>query len=254
MTRNELLGEAVDRCLQEIYTNVQPSVKWEDFKKQCKVYSKKYTAWEQYRKACVGIKENPEKWVEIYSTYPADWKDKSITDCIGPSPYEFYYIPKEIMKDIYDSYVHIYKMDNHQNLLDIIEILKNYCKEPIVDKYIEGELREDGTRWPGHRGYDHPANLKKEILYILDTEVLSDSKKNPEFAQMLQNKFFEFLDMAGNFFNWNTELNSFGTSVYLGPSPSSNKEAVIDNWKKYRNQDIKIDEEKMLKDYYGEDD
>ena len=30
MTRSELLGEAVERCLQEIYTNVKPSVKWED--------------------------------------------------------------------------------------------------------------------------------------------------------------------------------------------------------------------------------
>ena len=51
-------------------------------------------------------------------------------------------------------------------------------------------------------------------------------------------KFFEFLDMAGNFFNWNGDLNSFYMSVCLGASPNSNKQAVIDNWKKYVDKTI----------------
>jgi hypothetical protein len=72
-------------------------------------------------------------------------------------------------------------------------------------------------------------------------------------AKEIQNKFFEFLDMAGNFFNWNRDLNSFYMSVCLGASPNSNKQAVIDNWKKYRKQDIKIDEERIKKEYYGDD-
>ena len=67
------------------------------------------------------------------------------------------------------------------------------------------------------------------------------------------NKFFEFLDMAGKFYNWNRDLNSFNMTVYLGPSPNSNKQSVIDNWKKYKNQDIEIDEEQIKKDYYGEE-
>ena len=73
-------------------------------------------------------------------------------------------------------------------------------------------------------------------------------------ANKLQDKFFEFLDMAGNFYNWNGDLNSFNTSVYLGVSPNSNKKAVIENWKKYRNIDIEIDEEQIKKNYYGEED
>ena len=32
--------------------------------------------------------------------------------------------------------------------------------------------------------------------------------------------------MAGNFYNWNRDLNSFNVSVYMGPSPNSYKEAV----------------------------
>ena len=59
--------------------------------------------------------------------------------------------------------------------------------------------------------------------------------------------------MAGNFFNWNRDLNSFNISVYMGPSPHTNKETVIKNWKEYRNQDIEIDEEQIKKDYYGEE-
>ena len=225
MTRHEVLEQACDQCMKELYEYAVPHVTWEQFKKECEEYSKKYREWEVKRKD--------------------EWKGKPIDECIGPKPFEFYYLPREIMKDICDNYVYAYDMDHKQNLLDIISILKNYCKDPIIDKYIEGELREDGTRWPGHRGYDHPDNLAVQVNDILNN-------KHPE-TELVVNKFFEFLDMAGNFFNWNRDLNSFNVTVYLGPSPNSNKEAVIKNWKKYRNQDIEIDENKIKENYYGEE-
>jgi hypothetical protein len=212
-SRKDVLVNAIDECLKEVYTLVQPSVEWDDFLKQNKEFLEKE---EEYYKI-------PEKDRPKYFDY------------MGPKPYEFYYLPKEVFKEVVDSYVYAYDLDKHQGLLDTIKILKDYCNKPIVDKYIEGELREDGTRGPGHRGYDHPDNLEKEINKIIDDEDLS---------QLLCNKFFKFLDMAGEFFNWNGELNSFYTSVYLGPSPNSNKEAVIDNWKQYRNKEIEIDDEK----------
>ena len=226
INRDDVLSKAVNGCLEELYTLVVPKVTWEKFKEECKIYSEKYNKWESERK----INTELDK--------------KSKTECIGPRPYEFYFLPREIMKDICDSYVHAYKMDNQQELLDTIETLKNYCKEPIVDKYIEGE-----NGFPGHRGYDHPNNLEKELI-----EICSQHSHEPvNMAKELQNKFFEFLDMAGNFFNWNRDLNSFNITVYGGPSPNSNKEAVINNWKKYRNQDIEINEEQIKKDYYGEE-
>jgi hypothetical protein len=61
-------------------------------------------------------------------------------------------------------------------------------------------------------------------------------------AQELQKTFFEFLDMAGNFFKWNGYLEAFNYTIYLGASPYTNKQEVIDNWKKYRNQIIEINE------------
>ena len=223
MTRSDILSQAVNDCLKELYSWATPKIEWKDFVEENKLYNKKYREWELMTKD------------EILGK-------PSLLEYCGPRPYEFYYLPKEIFTDIKDSYVYAYKLDSQQELLDTIEILKNYCKEPIVDKYIEGE-----NGFPGHRGYDHPDNLEKELDRMIrpyTTEI---------FGSDFQNKFFEFLDMAGNFFNWNRDLNSFNMSVGLGPSPNSNKQAVIDNWKKYRNQDIEINEEQIKKDYYGEE-
>lgn len=245
LTRRDLLSKALDDCMKDIYSFVQPSVDWDTFVEENKIYSNKFKVWERYK--YLDNKENKsEKELEEYSTYPiAKWKNKPIKECIGPRPYEFYYIPKEIMKDIVDLYVSIYKMDSKQELLDTISILKKYCEAPIVDKYISDYTDEHGNHHPGHRGYDHPDNLEKELEKILH---------NTSTVRIIQDKFFEFLDMAGNFYDWNGELNSFNISVYLGPSPNSNKEAVIKNWKEYRNQDIEIDEEQIKKEYYGEED
>ena len=225
-TRDEVLSQAAEDCLKDFYNYAFPKVSWEDFLKENQEYTKKYNEWEK-------LENKPP-----------------IKEFCGPRPYEFYYLPSDIIKDIALSYVHVYRMDTQQELLDTIEILKNYCKEPIVDKYINDWTDETGFHHPGYRGYDHPDNLEKEITKILTKY---DDSMDSEQGEEIVNKFFEFLDMAGKFFNWNRDLNSFNTTVYLGPSPNSNKEAVIKNWKKYRNQDIEIDEEQIKKDYYGEE-
>lgn len=224
-TRDEVLSQAAEDCLKDFYKYAVPKVSWEDFLKENQEYTKKYNEWEK-------LENKPP-----------------IKEFCGPKPYEFYYLPSDIIKDIVLSYVHVYKMDTQQELLDTIKILKDYCKKPIVDKYIDDWTDETGLHHPGYRSYDHPDNLEKEITKILGPE----AEDNPYHVHKICNKFFEFLDMAGKFFNWNRDLNSFNVTVYLGPSPNSNKEAVINNWKKYRNQDIEIDEEQIKKDYYGED-
>lgn len=243
MTRNDVLSRAIDECIKEFYSIAQPHIEWEDLKEQCEIYAKAYIEWEEYKKA---ERDNPKLYKEYNERL--EWKGKSITECIGPRPYEFYYLPNEIQKDIANSYIHAYKFDNQQELLDTIDILKNYCKEPIVDKWIEGE----GDN-PGHRGYEHPDNLKQIIANFLNQKYNSLYNFDEECAKELQDKFFEFLDMAGNFYNWNHELNTFNMNVFLGIAPSTNKEKVIDNWKKYRNKDIEIDEKQMKEDYYGEE-
>ncbi len=235
MTKDNVISDAIEKCLKELYTLAVPSITWEEFEKECIEYSEKYKKWESERK------ENKEL------------ENKSRKECIGPAPYEFYYLPKEITKEICESYVYAYELDRHQNLLDIIEILKNYCKDPVVDKYVNDWTDETGLHHPGYRNYDHPDNLEKEIDKIITNYKGGKMPDQELLINNIKNKFFEFLDMAGKFFNWNRDLNTFNCSVYLGPSPNSNKEAVIENWKKYRNQDIEIDEEQIKKEYYGEE-
>ena len=235
ITRNDVLLRAADDCMKELYSLAQPHVEWDDFVSQTKLYVNQYLIWSK-------TKDTDPNYI-----------GKSIVECIGPRPYEFYYLPREIMKEVCDSYVHSYKIDNQQELLDTIQILKNYCKKPIVDKYIDDWTDETGFHHPGYRSYDHPDNLEKEIntyldlkFPLMDPERAEDAEdfenKLNTAAKELQDKFFKFLDMAGDFYSWNYELNSFNTSVYLGSSPCSNKKTVIDNWKQYRNKDIVIDE------------
>lgn len=226
ITRSDILGEAVNKCMKELYSYVRPHVEWEDFINQNKLYSSRYNIWKK-------TNETDPNYI-----------GKSITECLGPRPYEFYYLPKDILKHIIDNYVYVYKIDEHQDLLDTIEVLKNYCKKPIVDKWIEGE-----KGFPGYRGYDHPDNLEKELFKLIPDTGYDKSG----VAKEVQNKFFEFLDMAGKFYNWNGELNSFYQSVYLGCSPNSSKDIVIENWKKYRGENIEINEEEIKKEYYGEE-
>ena len=241
--RENVIETAILECLKELYSYVVPKITWDKFIDECKVYNNKYKAWENYNKAFKEKENKPEIWIQYECTF-RDWENKSVEECIGPKPFEFYYLPEEILNDVVNSYIHAYRLDQQQELLDTIEILKNYCKDPIIDKYI----KEEGES--GYRGYDHPDNLEKEIVKILGDVAID----NEYYQYSLQDKFFEFLDMAGKFFNWNSELNNFKNSIYIfGPAPNSNKEAVIENWKKYRNQDIEINDELIKKEYYGDD-
>lgn len=246
ITRDDVLSRACDECMKELYSFACPAIEWEDFKEECKEYSKKYKEWDNWK---AGDTSHPE------------WKDKSITECIGPKPFEFYFLPREIMKSICEEYIYAYRIDLQQELLNTIDILKDYCRRPIVDKYIDEHTDENGDWHPGYRSYDHPDNLEEEIKKIIKPaeNIPLDKKESYEksynkLIENIHNKFFEFLDMAGKFYNWNRDLNSFNMTVYLGPSPNSNKEAVIRNWREYKNKDIEINEEQIKKNYYGDND
>lgn len=229
ITRDKVLSRAADDCMKELYSLVYPKVDWNDFISQNKLYSNKYVTWEK-------TKDTDPNYI-----------GRTITECIGPRPYEFYYLPADILKDVVNNYVHAYKIDSHQELLDIIAILKGYCDEPIVDKWIEGK---NGN--PGHKGYDHPDNIYKEIAKIITKYSIEEATENSDDVIEICNKFFKFLDMAGEFYTWNRDLNSFYQTVYLGCSPCTNKNTVIENWKKYRNKDIEINEKQIKEEYYGE--
>lgn len=228
ITRNDVIGKAADECMKELYSFVQPSVTWEDFLEENRIYRKREEEW---------------------NNLPKENKPKMVDYC-GPLPCDFYYLPKETLENTVDSYKYAYKLNGRQELLDTIEILKKYCKDPIVVDYSK---EEDGVE---RKGYKRTDNLET-VLNTFIKPFLKESKHIDNLYDMvdeinisaeLQRKFFNFLDMAGNFFKWDSDLNKFYGAIYLGACPSSNKETVIENWKKYRNTDIEIDESKYKED------
>lgn len=174
ITRDEVLVEAVNKCLQELYSNVQPKVTWTDF-----------------------IQENRE-YVEG-----------------TPLPCEFYYIPKKLMEEIVSDYVYAY--DLNPKLKDTINILIDYLKEPI------------------NIGYEN--NTRK---YVTGESIVN------RIGEDAFNMVVKYLTDAGDFYRWDADLQKFYHNIYLGASPSTSKEQVINNWKKYRNKDITIDDSKYL--------
>ena len=221
ITRRDVIADAADKCMKELYSLAQPAITWEDFIKENKEFIKRE---EEYYKL---PKENRISYKEF----------------MGPKPYEFYYLPKEVLKEIVDNYIYAYEIDEHQNLLDTIDLLKKYCDDPIEEFYHPGEGEN-----PGYRDYRHPDNLATCLISELKEYTSSDISE--EIICKAKDLFFKFLDMAGKFYNSHWWLNSFNTTVYLGASPNSNKEAVIENWKKYRNKDIEIDESKYNEEDY----
>ena len=221
ITRRDVIADAADKCMKELYSLAQPAITWEEFIKENKEFIKRE---EEYYKL---PKENRISYKEF----------------MGPKPYEFYYLPKEVLKEIVDNYIYAYEIDEHKNLLDTIDLLKKYCDDPIEEFYHPGEGEK-----PGYRDYRHPDNLVTCLISELKEYTSSDISE--EIICKAKDLFFKFLDMAGKFYNSHWWLNSFNTTVYLGASPNSNKEAVIENWKKYRNKDIEIDESKYNEEDY----
>lgn len=221
ITRRDVIADAADKCMKELYSLAQPTITWEDFIKENKEFIKRE---EEYYKL---PKENKISYKEF----------------MGPKPYEFYYLPKEVLKEVVDNYIYAYEIDEHQNLLDTIDLLKKYCDDPIEEFYHPGEGES-----PGYRDYRHPDSLVTCLISELKEYASSDISE--EIVYKAKDLFFKFLDMAGKFYNSHWWLNSFNTTVYLGASPNSNKEAVIENWKKYRNKDIEIDESKYNEEDY----
>lgn len=189
ITRRDVLSKAVEECLKECYEWVLPKVTWEEFIEENKQY------------------KNPKE----------------------PAPYNFYYLPQEVFRDIVDSYIAAYKVGS--KLHDHLDIIVNYFNKPTRDKWIERKGDE-----PGYRSYEHFTPLK---------EIIGDTAYN---------KVLEYIEEARNYYSSDYELNSFSMSTYLSASPNSDKEKVIKYWKEYRNKDIEIDDNYWKREYYGEED
>lgn len=185
--RDDVLGEAVNKCLDMMYRYSYPSITLEELKEEAKSYKTS--------------KERDESRL-----------------------FNRHYLPYKVHTFILEDFVDAYKLKSP--LPGCIETLKDYFKEPIVDKWIEGRNEHE----PGHRGYDHPDPMPEEHRVVAE----------------------KFLDMANDFFNWNRDLNAFYFNV-CNVSPCSNRETVEKWYHENGQPDFKIPDEDYWKNAWDEE-
>ena len=164
--------------------------------------------------------------------------------------YERYYLSHEELKYILKKYTDAYNIKSHW--VDDIELLERYIEEGgVKDKYIEAHTDEYGYH-PGYRGYEDVDTLKNQIYkHLIDNKI--DDK---HLANGIYEVVKETIENCKHYYAFDREESSFQCSVVLGPSPSSNKDAVKAYWKE-QGVDIEIQERNPLllweMDYYGDE-
>lgn len=176
ISKSDIVEEAIWKCLDLMYRASYPSITFEEYKEQHKKLSKEERQ--------------------------------------GAKLYESHYLPMKIYKSIEEDFVEAYELKS--DLPEIIETLKNYFKEPIVDKWIEGKTEHE----PGHRGYEHPEPMDDETY----------------------EKACKYMDMANEFFNWNRDYMTFVFNV-SNYSPCSNRGTVEKWWHEHGDPDFKLPED-----------
>lgn len=185
-SRDDVLVEAVDKCLDTMYRASYPSITLEELKEQASKIDKK--------------------------------------DRDEAKLFNQHYLPHNIHTAILEDFAEAYELKSH--LPGIIEVLKGYFKEPIVDKWIEGKNEHE----PGHRGYEHPEPMPEEHRVVAE----------------------KYMDMANEFFNWNRDLNCLYFNV-CNVSPCSNRETVEEWYHEHGEPDFKIPEDDYWVDGWSDE-
>ena len=200
LTREDILTEAYERCMHELYEKAQPSINLDTYLK--KIKSGEIT------------------------------KEEQNNDPI----YNRHYMSRDEMKYIINKYHEAYRLDNE--FKDSCDLLLSDMKKSVpVDKYIEEHDDEYGHH-PGYRGYEDRPPMKERVLDKLH-ELGFVSDHLDEKAEALAKLFEDFIIERRDFYMFDRDSQKFDNSVYLGASPTSNKQIVIDYWKKH-GKDIEI--------------
>lgn len=186
ISHDSVLSDAVDKCLDLMFRASYPSITLEEYK-------------EQHRKI-VG-KEERQK-AQLYNAH---------------------YLPWQAYDAIKEDFVEAYEL--RSQLPEIIDVLKGYFKEPIVDKWVSGKDDLD----PGHRGYEHPEPMDDETY----------------------EKVCKFMEMANGFYNWNRDINTFYFNI-SNYSPCSNRETVEKWWHEHGDPDFKLPDDSWWTDTWDD--
>ena len=185
ISHDDVLSDAIDKCLDLMFRASYPSITLEEYKEQHKKLSK-----EERHKAQL---------------------------------YHAHYLPWKAYEAIKEDFVEAYELKSQ--LPEIIDILKGYFKEPVVDKWVSGKDDLD----PGHRGYEHPEPMDDETYKTVE----------------------KFMDMANGFYNWNRDINTFYFNI-SNYSPCSNRETVEKWWHEHGDPDFKLPDDSWWTDTWDD--
>ena len=126
ISRDGVLGDAVDKCLDLMYRASYPSI-----------------TLEEYRKQHEGMSQEEKENAHLY---------------------EAHYLPWKAYDAIREDFVDAYEMESQ--LPEITNILKGYFKKPIVDKWIKGKDGFPGYRGYEHPDPMDEETYKKVEKYL----------------------------------------------------------------------------------------
>jgi len=157
-------------------------------------------------------------------------KDGTVIDTDANPIYKRYYLSQEDFKYIVNKYLEAYRFKNEW-LSNMDIVIKYLEKGGLKDIYVKDK---NGT---GHREAEKTKPIK---------ELIGEDNANI---------VLELLKNCKDFYRFDREESQFSASVYLGGTPTSNKEDVIEYWKS-QGKDItivdRVGEQLWYEDYYGD--
>lgn len=152
--------------------------------------------------------------------------------------YEHHYLSSAEINYIVNKYVELYAIDTQW--IEHSDLIFHYLKEGGVRVAYKDNKKE-------YVNQDPLQDVVKQILInhdVLDTELLDD----------LINSVFNIITNCKSFYKLDKEIQTFKNTIYLGASPCSNKESVIQYWLN-KGVNITIEDSNPLllweMDYYG---
>ena len=168
--------------------------------------------------------------------------------------YERHYLSEEEMKYIVEKYKDAYRLKCEWN--DNVEVVEQYLKDGgLKDSYVPEKIDEDGFKHPGYRSAEKVPPIETQILSYLQNNFVNLNGLEKQ-ANDIANIVLTTVKECKDFYKFDREEQKFSFNVYLGASPTCNKETVKKWWKDNYNTDIEIVERNPLllwdMDYYGD--
>lgn len=174
-----------------------------------------------------------------YDNLVTELKSGKIDEKTDGPIYERHYISEEELDYIVNKYIDAYGMREHWK--SDVETIEDYLiNGGSKNTYINEFTDDNGKYYPGYRSYEDVAPLKTQILDSMKEFDCSDTAA--EVAENIYNKVMETIKSCKDFYKFDNEAESFRTAIYLGATPTQDKEIVKKWWKDNYNADIEIED------------